>query len=571
MNPFLFRRIRGPVFLLCFAVTAILAQWGILNFAQSWPLYLIVAGLLRFCEAVFGSVLLQGYNAVPGAPLVRRPSITLAVSEILIGILLLLIMANSLPFATFWQAYARWWPLLLIVIGVLLLLERTLDTSLNRRAAERFGPGGFYIPRRRRSGGLVILVLILIATGALGRWASFVPSNDFHWDPDWNWNWSLTGETHENDVALEEPFVANGTITIDNGRGDVEISPSTDDRIHVTAHQLAHVADRDKDKAFQNTRPVLAVHGSSATVTVPERSGVEVKLVVLVPDSAACTVSTHHGDLSVSGLRKALTVNQDHGSVALDSLGGPVRLKMDHGDVHARALTSDLAIEGWADDVTASDIGGRVTLNGDFMGDTELDTVKGSVGFHSHRTDLDLAHMDGHFSLDSDNLKIDGASGGVKLKTRSKDVEVTGLSGDATIVDSNSDVSVTGRKPLGTVTIENNTGDVTLAVPAAVGFSIHGQTGQDDELSSEFPLTQSVEGGRKQIAGQVGAGGPHIELSTLHGDLRIQRSSGEGIAVPTPPTPPTPPDTGNLPGTEKRSGHIRHLETKGEPPVPVAQ
>ena len=52
MNPFLFRRIRGPVFLLCFALTAILNQWHILSFGQSWPLYLITGGILRIVEAL---------------------------------------------------------------------------------------------------------------------------------------------------------------------------------------------------------------------------------------------------------------------------------------------------------------------------------------------------------------------------------------------------------------------------------------------------------------------------------------------------------------------------------------
>ena len=45
-----YRRIRGPVFLLTFGVTAGLAQWHILSFDRSWPLYLIVYGLLRLVE-----------------------------------------------------------------------------------------------------------------------------------------------------------------------------------------------------------------------------------------------------------------------------------------------------------------------------------------------------------------------------------------------------------------------------------------------------------------------------------------------------------------------------------------
>ncbi len=46
----LIRRVRGPVYLLLFGVTALLNQWDILSFSQSWPLYLVVAGVLMLVE-----------------------------------------------------------------------------------------------------------------------------------------------------------------------------------------------------------------------------------------------------------------------------------------------------------------------------------------------------------------------------------------------------------------------------------------------------------------------------------------------------------------------------------------
>jgi hypothetical protein len=52
MNPrwLLIRRLRGPAYLLTFGVTALLNQWDVLSFGQSWPLYLIVAGILTLAE-----------------------------------------------------------------------------------------------------------------------------------------------------------------------------------------------------------------------------------------------------------------------------------------------------------------------------------------------------------------------------------------------------------------------------------------------------------------------------------------------------------------------------------------
>ncbi len=71
MNYLFYRRIRGPVFLLTFGVTAALAVWHVIGFEKSWPLYLIVYGVLRLAEgaalAVGGTVATPLYPT-PGYP-----------------------------------------------------------------------------------------------------------------------------------------------------------------------------------------------------------------------------------------------------------------------------------------------------------------------------------------------------------------------------------------------------------------------------------------------------------------------------------------------------------------------
>jgi hypothetical protein len=51
MNQYLFlHRIQGPAMLLTFGVAALLDQWHILSFGRSWPLYLIVLGVLKLAQ-----------------------------------------------------------------------------------------------------------------------------------------------------------------------------------------------------------------------------------------------------------------------------------------------------------------------------------------------------------------------------------------------------------------------------------------------------------------------------------------------------------------------------------------
>lgn len=51
MNRYRFlRRMRGPAIIVTFGVTALLNNFGVLNYGQSWPLYLLVIGGLMLAE-----------------------------------------------------------------------------------------------------------------------------------------------------------------------------------------------------------------------------------------------------------------------------------------------------------------------------------------------------------------------------------------------------------------------------------------------------------------------------------------------------------------------------------------
>lgn len=68
MNSYLFfRRIKWPVILIVFGITALLNQWHILSYDESWPLYLIVWGLLQLAERAAWSRA-QEINQYPNPP-----------------------------------------------------------------------------------------------------------------------------------------------------------------------------------------------------------------------------------------------------------------------------------------------------------------------------------------------------------------------------------------------------------------------------------------------------------------------------------------------------------------------
>jgi hypothetical protein len=60
----LIRRLRGPAFLLLVGVIALLAQANILTWGESWPLFLILAGVLLLAERA--ALAAAGYPPAPG-------------------------------------------------------------------------------------------------------------------------------------------------------------------------------------------------------------------------------------------------------------------------------------------------------------------------------------------------------------------------------------------------------------------------------------------------------------------------------------------------------------------------
>jgi hypothetical protein len=69
-NWLLIRRLRGPAFLLLLGITALLNQWDVLSFGRSWPLYLILFGIMSLAErAALSQAHLDGFDPITGQPI----------------------------------------------------------------------------------------------------------------------------------------------------------------------------------------------------------------------------------------------------------------------------------------------------------------------------------------------------------------------------------------------------------------------------------------------------------------------------------------------------------------------
>ena len=476
----------------------------------------------------------------------RRASVTGPIILLMIGVIALLIEMGRLNGYAVWNWYAQWWPLLLIGLGLILLLEYFLDR-------------GDPYAGRRSGGGFVFLILLLLFLGwgshSAHRWGSMgrqfgMNDNDF---------WNMFGEEHDKDFQMDQAASASGTINVQNPRGDITVTPSTDGQIHLRIHEVVHTSsDKDVEKDFDAVRPQITASGSGSIITVPSRGGSSVDLTLAIPEKSFLTANAVHGDVSVEGLKNNADVTDEQGDVKFDDITGDVHARMNNGDFSAHAIEGQVFLNGHAEDVTLSEIKGQAVLDGEFFGDTHLEQMGASIHFHSINTSIDLPKLGGDLTLDSDDLTANQTGGPLRIVTRSKNIELTQATGNLHIETSDGDVNVTAAAPLGNVDITNRTGGLTLTVPENANFSVTANTTDDNDLETDFPLEVTTSGDQKQVSGTVGSGGVKLDLSTTHGNLELRKGSAE-VAAPATPVAPAAP-----------AAPVKHLRPPKTPVAPPA-
>ncbi|MGA2206892.1 MAG: DUF4097 family beta strand repeat-containing protein, partial [Terracidiphilus sp.] len=225
-------------------------------------------------------------------------------------------------------------------------------------------------------------------------------------------------------------------------------------------------------------------------------------------------------------------------------------------DFSAHQVSGDINTTGDINDVTLSEVQGRISLNGEIFGELHIETAGMQVSVHTPYTDVQIASLPGDMTLDSDNLRMSNAKGPVHVVTRSKDIDLSEIYGDVYVEGSNGTISV---EPAGAYGVEakNDKGDIELTLPPAASAAVNGRTHNGD-IVTDFALTVSGDED-KTVSGRIGSGAAHIVLSTSNGDLHIKKGPAFPAAAQAAP---------NAQGGAK----AQHLKSsKALPQQPVTQ
>jgi len=457
----------------------------------------------------------------------RHRSFAGAVVLIIVGVVFLLGTMRVLSVSKLAHLFASYWPVLLILWGVIKLIEHQQAQRQGARASG-IGAGGVFL--------VVLIVVFGLIANQLQRvnWSGL--RDEIGDDSDFS---NIFGESYNFNDHLEQQFPGDASLKVINNHGAVSVHASDDDKITVVVRKRVGAENQDYANKYNGeTKPTITATGNLVTVdSRVEGAGdhpIETDLDISVPRKAPVTINSRRGDINVSGRGGNVDISSQHADTSVDDVNANVKVSQEKGVLKIDQVVGDVHIDGRLNEVTVTDIKGSVQLDGEFQESIKLERIAKTVTFKSSRTDMELSRIGGSLDLDSDELHAEDVTGPLHLTTRSKNIRLDGVSGDVRLQNDNGTVEIV-MHVLGNVQIDNRNGDVQLSVPDKAGFRLDART-RGGEIQSDFAeLKVNNDEREAKATGSVGNGSSHIVLNNEHEGIEIRRASA------TPPMPPVPP------------------------------
>jgi hypothetical protein len=468
----------------------------------------------------------------------RSSGIFSGVALILFGVAFLLHNYRGFEFEA---VLVHWWPVLLIVLGLIKLYERT---------SGRYAPGAARITAGEIFLVLGLLLLVGIVVGVDTVKGKF-PGTHLEFG-----DFGRNSYDYDLEVA-PKPVAPNARIVVRSTRGDITVRSSDEAEIRVSGkknvrawsdNEAAQLADRVSVEVVKNgdgyeIRP-------SGSNTGDSRLSFNVEIVV--PKKSQVTVRNEKGDIIVSDIAGPVIIDNHNGDVDIRNTTGDVSIDMRHGDAKVADTKGDIKLAGKGGEVDVTSASGGLTVDGEFYGPIRADKIARGVRYISQRSDLTLSQLSGHLELASGNLEITDAPGNLQLRTNRYDVDVENVGGKAKIENRDGTIEVrSSSPPKDDIDITNANAIISLSLPATSSFEISADCHScdiDSDFSGGTLSKTSSASGDNHLQGKYGTGrATKIALKTSYGNISLRKTSGDSMQPPSPPRVPRPPRAGAAP------------------------
>ena len=442
----------------------------------------------------------------------RRGSLFGPIIIILFGTMFL--VHNFRPDIEVWHLFGQYWPLLLIFLGLLKLIQAMSpqDPSLPSRPL--------------LTGGEVFLVILLCFIGVAIFKGGRVVVDDT-WLPEvFGQDYNYTQEVKQ---AVSE---AQPDIVIVNPGGEVTVEGADIKEIEVKADKHIRAVNEDEGKRVEGEARIQITRDGSQYIVRAEppstrrRISYRAALEIRVPKGSTVKVDGKHGDVKVRDITGAVNVTVDRGSVELADVGGNARLDIRRGSLTAQRVKGGVELDGRGDDIQVTDVDGDVIVRGEYGGNIAFANLKKILRFTSSRTDMEIQRLPGKLDMSLGSLTITDPGGTVTVRSSSKDIRIDNFDGAVHITDRDAGIELSTKKPPSAdIDVENKTGHIELTIPASSRFQIDASA-RSGEVSTEFSdVSNHHDNDNGTMNGTVGKGGPNVKLYTTHGNISLRKGS----------------------------------------------
>ncbi len=439
---------------------------------------------------------------------------------LLIGVGLLFLARNMYPDLALVDYFARYWPTLLILWGVLRLAEILFWAATEKE-----------LPARGMSGGEWILIVFLCIIGlsvhTVRGFESWWPRSGITMG-----GIDMFGESFDYPITGEKQAGKTPRVILESFRGNARITGVDSDAVKVTGRKTIRSLEQsgadhaNQDSPFEITGDAneITIHTNQDHVSGSQRISEEMEITV--PKGATVEAHGRTGDFDITDVAGNVEIVSDNAGVRLQNIGGEVKIDLRKSDiVRAVNVKGPLDIKGRGADIELQDIDGQVTIAGTYSGVIQLRNISKPLRFNGQQTDLNIEKLPGQVRMALGDFTADNLIGPVRLTTRSRDVHISDFTNSLELSVERGDIELRpGKLPVAKRDVPVHFGDVEVSLPPAAKFDLTATTGRGDAYTDfGAPLHTEHNGNGGSIRGS--SGGPVISLQTERGKMTVRKAT----------------------------------------------
>jgi|LSQX01.2.fsa_nt_gb hypothetical protein len=430
----------------------------------------------------------------------------------------------------------RWWPVILIMLGVEILIY----ILLSRQEQPKVKFDVFSI--------LIVVFIMIFSIGAYsisGAISMFNGGSVFFE----GFNIYKYQSRFKKEYTIETK--GRDKLTVVNSYGNVEVIKGDSENIEVEANIT--IRNNDEEYAAQISDSIVDITGTDS-IKISTKSAqymndrnkannISVNYFIKVPEKMNVKIDNKFADVSIDGIQLSADVENPHGNTVVKEIGGDVNIESSFGDVSAESVTGKadinmkhgrMSVKGIEGDLNAinsfgdiviSDVKGNVVLNNS-NGYIKAGRIEGNFIVESKFCKMDLFDIKGNAGIEGGNgdISLEGAGGDVKVVNSFGRIDVINAVNNIDLKGGNGDITLKSESKIGKdVSIDNKFGNIYINVPKDQNgyFDLKTSFGT---IKSEFDMEAKKEANKESFTGTVISDDVKFTIDNGNGDIIIEKN-----------------------------------------------